>query len=64
MAINAPCENRIVSIAQALCMGVDVAQIRTELLSIGYTEYGIFLAVKAAETHIFMTERHFPILTD
>jgi hypothetical protein len=64
MAINAPCENRIASIAQALCLGVDVAQIRIDLLDIGYSEYGIFLAVKAAETHILMSEREFPILTD
>jgi len=64
MVINAPCENRIASIAQGLAMGADIADIRKDLLAIGYSEYGIFLAVKAAETHILMSEREFPILTD
>lgn len=64
MVINAPCENRIASIANALAMGVDVADIRASLLEIGYSEYGVFLAIKAGETHIVMSEREFPILTD
>lgn len=64
MVINAPCENRIASIANILAMGASVEEVRAELLSIGYSEYGIFLAIKAAETHILMSEREFPILTD
>ena len=64
MAIHAPCEQRIASIAQGLAMGADVAEIRQDLLDLGYSEYGVFLAVKAAETHILMSEREYPILTD
>lgn len=62
--INAPCENRIASIAQGIAMGADVADIRTDLLSIGYSEYGVFLAIKAAETHILMSDREYPCLND
>lgn len=62
--IHAPCENRIASIAQGIAMGADIADIRKDLLDIGYSEYGVFLAIKAAETHILMSGREFPILTD
>jgi hypothetical protein len=62
--INAPCEQRIASIANAIAMGVSVEDIRANLLEIGYSEYGIFLAIKAGETHMLMSEREYPILTD
>ena len=62
--IHGPCEQRIASIATALSMGVDIADIRVSLLEIGYSEYGIFLAIKAGETHMLMNEREFPCLTD
>jgi len=62
--INAPCEQRIAAIANAIAMGVSVEDIRANLLEIGYSEYGIFLAIKAGETHMLMSEREYPILTD
>lgn len=58
--IHAPPERKIDSIANALAMGASIEDVRKQLLAEGYSEYGIFLTVKAAETTNIMREREYP----
>jgi hypothetical protein len=49
-------EKVIVRVANAINLGVDVTDIRDSLLSDGFDDYLVFLAVRAAETYIKMMD--------
>lgn len=59
--IESPTEAKIKSISIALSMGVGIDSIRDDLISEGYSEYAIFLTVKAAEVNNSMRDKDFPV---
>lgn len=49
MVLGAPDEKRIEMVANSLSAGAPIEHIREDMISLGYSEYSVFLAVKAAE---------------
>lgn len=49
MVLGAPDEKRIEMVANSLAAGAPIEHIRADMIDLGYSEYSVFLAVKAAE---------------
>lgn len=58
--ITAPTENKILSIANGLAKGADPREVAEDLIAQGFTPYGAFLTVKAAEVYNRMSEKELP----
>lgn len=66
MRIQSPQENRIASVSNAMAnvSDLDIEEVKKDLREEGYSEYSVFLIIKAAEVNQVMHARDFPVLHD